>query len=301
MAVLRFFATAGACAAAALAIGQFMQTGVSRASATPVALPETYPEAPMMIGPMPETAPPAAIAFDRPVQMRAPAPLTRLPVPEARTACDLSFSAEARAGAMAALRLDAPCAPEARVVLRHQGLSVTLLSDAQGRAEALFPALAERAVFMAEAGGETAIASVDLPDMAEWQRVALQWRESDGVSLHALAPGGKPGGAGDLGLATPGTAGATGARVTALGHAAAPAARLAQVYSAPVEEARSLRVEIEVTERNCGAPVLAEMVRSDGVGGLSSLDFEVTLPGCEALGELLVLQNLGAELTLAAR
>lgn len=301
MAVLRFFATAGACGAAALAIGQFMQTGVSRASATPVAMPETYPEPPVMIGPALELTAPTAVAFDRPVQMRAPAPLAQLPMPMGDEGCAPALSAEARPGAMAALRLEAPCAPDARVMLRHQGLSVTLLTDAQGRAEALFPALSEKAVFMAEAGGATAIASVDLPEMADWQRVALQWRESDGISLHALAPGGQPGGAGDLGLSSPAPGGATGPQVTALGHAAAPSARLAQVYSAPLGETRSLRVEIEVTENNCGAPVLAEMVRSDGAGGLASLDLEVTLPGCEALGELLVLQNLGAELTLAAR
>ena len=303
MAVLRFLATAGACATAALAIGQFMESGVSRAAATPVELPGSFSEPPVLIGPMPEAAPLAAAAvFDRPVPMRAPAPLARLSGPGGAGDCGLSMSAEARPGAMVALRLVAPCAPMARVALRHQGLTVTLLTDDLGRAEALFPALSEQAVFMAETGGKTAITSVDLPDMADWQRVALQWRDSDGISLHALAAGGRPGGAGDLSADTPARP-ETGMRaaVVALGHAAAPEARLAQVYSAPVGEARGLRVEIEVTEDNCGAPVLAEMVRSDGTGGLASLDLEVTLPGCDALGELLVLQNLEPALTLASR
>lgn len=303
MAVLRFLATAGACATAALAIGQFMESGVSRASATPVELPQTFPEPPILIGSLPDSPPLAAAAFDRPVPMRAPVPLARLSVPRGE-GCGLSLSAEPRPGAMAALQLKAPCAPMARVMLRHQGLTVTLLTDGDGRAEALFPALSAQAVFMAEAGGKTAIASVDLPDMQEWQRVALQWRDSDGISLHALAPGGRPGGAGDLSLDAPAdstTDSGTGAVMVALGHAAAPEAHLAQIYSAPVGETRGLRVEIEVTAENCGTPMQAEMMRSDGKGGLASLDLEVTLPGCDALGELLVLQHLEPGLTLASR
>ena len=298
MSVLRIIATATACAAAAFSIGQFMEQGVSRASATPVDLPQTFPEAPVLIASAVEPAPIAAMAFDRPTPMRSPARLAGLDAARAGGPCDIDFSAEARPGALAALRIEAPCAPAARVTLRHQGLTVTLLTDAEGRAETLFPGLSRAAVFLAEAGGVSAVAMTELPDMAEWKRVALQWRESDGLSLHAMAPGASYGSPGHVSRLTPSQ---EGARVIALGDAAAPSPRLAEIYTAPAGDAAALSVEIEVTARNCGKPMAAELVRSDAAQGLASTDLEVTLPGCDAVGELLVLQNLEPGLTVASR
>ncbi|MGR3498864.1 MAG: hypothetical protein ACU0E9_08235 [Limimaricola soesokkakensis] len=300
MAVLRFLLTATACAGAAIAIGQFMESGVSRAAATPVDLPETYPEAPVLTAAVTEMAPRLSGAFDLPQPPRSPARLARLgPVP-AKEGCDLRLSAQPRPGAIAELQLAAPCAPLARVTLRHQGLTVTLLTDAQGEAGVLFPALSRDAVFMAEAGGAMAVARTELPDMAEWHRVALQWRDGDGLSLHALAPGARYGEPGHVSRdMAPGTAG--GASMIGLGDPAAPAPRLAEIYSAPVGDAAAISVEIEVTATNCGSPVAAELVRVGDAESIASTDIEVTLPGCDAVGELLVLQNLEPGLTVASR
>ncbi|EYD73237.1 hypothetical protein [Limimaricola hongkongensis] len=303
MAVLRFLATATACAGAAFAIGHFMESGVSRAAATPVDLPQTFAEAPMLIAAATEPAPVATAVFDRPNLSRSPDRLPGLDTHVATSAadgCQSRLTATPRPGAIAALRFTAPCAPEARVTLHHQGLTVTLLTDAEGEAEALFPALSREAVFMAEAAGVTAVARTVLPDMAQWRRVALQWRDGDGLSLHALAPGARHGAAGHVSRATPVAAG-NGPSMVALGHPAVPEARLAEIYSAPAQDAATLSVEIDVAARNCGAAVMAELVQADAAGGLTSTDLEVTLPGCDAVGELLVLQNLEAGRTLAAR
>lgn len=300
MAVLRFLLTATACAGAAVAIGQFMESGVSRAAATPIDLPETYPDPPVLVAAITETAPRLSRAFDLPQPPRSPNRLARLgPVP-AKEGCDLRLSAEPRPGAIAALRLNAPCAPLARVTLRHQGLTVTLLTDARGEAGVLFPAFSRDAVFMAEAGGSMAVARTELPDMADWHRVALQWRDGDELSLHALAPGARHGEPGhmsrDTALATP-----SGASMIGLGDPAAPAPRLAEIYSAPAGDAAAISVEIEVTAENCGSLVTAELVRVDGAQAIASTDIEVTLPGCDAVGELLILQNFEPGLTVASR
>jgi hypothetical protein len=298
MAVLRFLATAAGCAAAAFAIGQFMENGVSRAQATPVDLPETFPEAPVLVAARVEAPPVPNIVFDRPQAPRDPARLAGIAAPRVARDCGLALSAEPRPGAMALLQVAAPCARDARLTLRHQGLTVTLLTDDEGRAETLFPALAKRAVFMAEANGASAVAAAEIADLAEWRRVALQSDGGEGLSLHALAPGARHGGEGHLSRDMP--ASASGAAVIVLGNPAAPLPRLVEIYSAPTGERAAVSVEIEVTEANCGRPVAAELLQS-GDRGPAGTGIELTLPGCDAVGELLALQYPEPGMTVASR
>ncbi|SDE66429.1 hypothetical protein [Limimaricola pyoseonensis] len=311
MAVPRFLITAALCAGSAFAIGYLMENGISRASATPVEPPMVEVRTPGLPAHM-VAAPQRPSALDRPALARSPARLAalgtglvgverpRIPVGDA---CAPRLLAEPRPEAMISVALSAPCMPDSRVTLHHMGLTVTLMTDTDGRAATVLPALAERAVVIAEPGpGMSVTAMAMVPEANLWHRVALQWQGGEGIGLHALEFGAGYGEAGHVSAAAPDGA-QGGGRLMRLGAPEAPMARLAEVYSLPASATGEidLSVEIKVTAANCGRALAAEVIQVGPGGDLGATDLDVTLPGCEAVGELLVLQSMASDLMLAAR
>ena len=59
------------------------------------------------------------------------------------------------------------------------------------------------------------------------------------------------------------------------------------------------RIEAEVTEANCGQDTLARTLESDVEGAVAVIELTFTVPGCDAVGDYLVLQNLLQDLRVA--
>ena len=79
---------------------------------------------------------------------------------------------------------------------------------------------------------------------------------------------------------------------------------LAEIYTFPRDTLNGdgterLSIEAEVTEANCGQDTLARTLESDVEGAVAVIELTFTVPGCDAVGDYLVLQNLLQDLRVA--
>jgi len=221
--------------------------------------------------------------------------------------CEAEMTAAAREAAIVRLSLSAPCRPDTRVTLHHNGMMVSALTDSEGRTQIDLPALAESAVFIASfEDGKGALATATIKDFASVDRYVVQWHgDARSLRLHALEYGA------DFGL--PGHVW-TGAEqdtaegfVMRLGDDVPGPALRAEVYTFPSADTSregtvTLRLEAEVTEGNCGRDIEAQGISTGGEGtSLRVRDLVLPMPDCAALGEFLVLKNLFDDLNIAQK
>lgn len=221
--------------------------------------------------------------------------------------CGLGVSSSAMPGAMVALDIMDPCRPNARVEVEHDGMTIAAMTDAMGLLTLDIPAFASPARFEVRLeDGSSATTRTDLPDLDAYARVAVTWEEDRALELHAFQNGALFGAPGHVWQERPGRLEAAlsgrGGVLTVLGDPEADAPRLAQVYTVPREmwPSVAVSVDIPVTRKSCGQPVRAQRLRMQEGGGTTAARISLTLPGCEAVGEYLVLQNLFDDRRLAS-
>ena len=224
--------------------------------------------------------------------------------------CDVSVTTTAMPGAIVALDILAPCQPEARIVVEHSAMTVTGQTDALGLMTMDIPAFESPAFFTVQfPDGEEHSSLVTLPDLPDYDRVAVQWSDDRQLALHAIPLGvefGAPGhiwrdAPGDLADAQDGTGGA----LLQIGSLSVENPMLAQVFTFPHAslsdgDVIELSIDAPVTETTCGQPVEAITLEMTRAGAVTVTPITLTLPSCEAVGDYLVLQNLFQDLTVAA-
>jgi hypothetical protein len=94
--------------------------------------------------------------------------------------------------------------------------------------------------------------------------------------------------------------------VTSLGTADAPDALFAEVYSFPSGMTQAagtvaLTIETEIIASNCNSSVEAQTLEVRNGGELTSKELTIDVPGCDAIGDFLLLKNLVEDLTIAAK
>jgi hypothetical protein len=211
---------------------------------------------------------------------------------------------------MVTLTLDAPCAPNERLTVHHNGMMFTQITDSDGSVTISAPALAEQAVYiLAFSNGDGAVAQTFVPDVAMYDRVALQWRGDAGFQLHAREFGADYGQAGHVwsGIApdVDGMASGQNGYITRIGDLQAPEPLVAEVYTFPSGmSSRSgtidLSVEAEVTDINCGLEIEAQSLELTLGGKIKTRDLTLAVPACDAVGDFLVLNNLVPDLKVAS-
>lgn len=221
--------------------------------------------------------------------------------------CGLSVHGEALPGAMVALDVMAPCRPDMRVEIAHADLTFAAATDRTGLLTVDVPALETPAIFTIRlADGEEAVTIAGLPDLIDIARVAVSWQGDLGIELHAFEDGAEFGAPGHVWQDAPGSAADTaigaGGFLTSLGDPGLDSPRLAQVYSYPRASggAPRLSVDIPVTAGACGTPVRANSHEVTENLRVETRPITLVLPGCDAVGEYLVLQNLFEGLRLAS-
>lgn len=219
--------------------------------------------------------------------------------------CGLDVSAEAARGAMIALGVAAPCHPDATITIIHSGLTIAARSDAFGLVNVDLPAMETPAFISVRLDdGSEAEAIVAVPDLVEFERTALVWQGDLGLALHAFE--------GDAGWMSQGHVHAEAPRdvaalaagegfMTVLGQPGTGAAFAAQVYTRPVsDEPSSLSVDAPVTAATCGTSATTSLLRVRAAQRAEVTPLGITYPGCDAVGDILVLQNLQQDRRLAA-
>ena len=225
--------------------------------------------------------------------------------------CDVVMDATVLPLAMVALSVTAPCEQNAAITIHHQGLMFTILADAAGTTNILVPAMVKDAFFIAAfESGAGAVASVGVPELANFDRAALQWQGVNAVQLHALEFGADydtdgeiwSASAGDLDFVTLSQAGF----LVRLGDDTRDSPLMVEVYTFPTgttlrDGSVALSVEVEVTAENCERDVAAQSIQIDPASIPIAIDLIMTMPKCDAVGEFLVLKNMFKDLTLAAK
>ncbi|MFN4154421.1 MAG: hypothetical protein ACK4HF_07180 [Paracoccaceae bacterium] len=212
--------------------------------------------------------------------------------------CAVKFDLLPQPEAMIGISLLAPCHAEQRVVLRHAGLAVTARTSASGALVSTLPALTAVAdVEVVFAGGEKVSASIPVGDFAKVQRFAVQWQAEDAFQLHAFENGADYDQPGHISASFTGKSGESG-MISVLGDATVTLPLLAEVYTFGPAQKTELVLEAAVTETTCGREILGEAILATG-GSVEITDLTVAMPGCEAIGDILVLKNLLEDMTLA--
>ena len=224
--------------------------------------------------------------------------------------CGLSVSTTASEGAVVALDIMDPCQPHSRVIIEHSGLNLTGRTDVMGLLTMDVPVFENPAFFtvrMPDGASDSSLAIV--PDLDSYYRVGLQWNEDRALELHAMEFGATYGDPGHIWLDHAGSVdravAGEGGFVMQVGDASVENPMLAQIYSFPRDTLDGngnvrLSIEAPVTETNCGQDTLARTLELEEDGRVAVIELTFTLPGCDAVGDYLVLQNLLHDLRVAS-
>jgi len=251
-----------------------------------------------------EPAPPLALGPQRrvPVDMVA-TPVTGQTLSAYGLPCERVLSVLPAPGAVLRLRLSATCDPRERVEIDHAGLRFALVTDMFGMADTVIPVLATDAELrVVLQDGEALSARVFVPEASQFDRVAVSSDGRSALEIHAFEFGA---GYGDTGHVHHGSnASAAQGRVRRLGDSSADDPLIAEIYTFPTGESLAsgtvrLHVEGEVTSENCGREVVADAVQSMPGGPPSVVALRVSMPGCDATGDILVLKNVLRDLRIA--
>ncbi|MDG4647036.1 hypothetical protein P6F26_01140 [Roseibacterium sp. SDUM158017] len=269
--------------------------------------------------PTPEAAAPAVPRIEAVVRPAALAPELAPPAPRSTAAtdartfsrfglpCGLEVSAKAGTAAMIAVDISAPCHPDADVTLRHAGIAISARTDAFGLLTLDLPALESPAIVAVElADGTERTAMLPVSDLAGFDRIALAWEGELDMELHALEDGAAWASDGHVRPAAPrGPEAASEGRgfLSLLGDPRASVPLLAQVYTIPrgtrAASGVTLSIDAPITAANCALQATARIVQAEG-GRIAMTPLGFTYPGCDAVGDTLVLQNPVQDLRLAA-
>lgn len=221
--------------------------------------------------------------------------------------CDVSVNTTAMPAAMIALDVMAPCDAGATVTLIHSGLRIEGTLDAMGLLTVDLPAFETPAYVEVRmnTGADTYSSLVDVPDLQDFDRIGLAWQGDMGLELHAMEFGAGFGTPGHVwheapavaAVATSGEGGFLTSIDTEYSHA--------QIYTLPratLREGDSVRLSVDapITAQNCSQDVAARTLRSSGAAPVTVTDLSMTMPPCDTVGDVLVLQNLLEDLRLAS-
>ncbi len=197
-----------------------------------------------------------------------------------------------RQPAMLELALTAPCHAAETLRISHAGMSFAVMTDDKGSYRGTIPALAAKGeVTLRLARGADLTAARLVPDLGAVRRFAIAARGPSGLHLNAYLNGAVAGDDGHIrpdnpGLPAPGS----GGFLTGLGDAGLPQPMLAEVFTSPANTpAARIEVVAAVGGGNCGRDVLGTTFTADGTVVPQTGAISFAMPGCDALGDLLVM------------
>lgn len=219
--------------------------------------------------------------------------------------CPLQLDLLAKSQAMIGLSLSAPCHGDQRVVIKHGGLAITGRTTLDGKLMLDLPAMEVQArVTVNFIDGSDVLGRVEVPEVKDLHRFAVQWMENDRFDLQAYEDGADFGTPGNInttntGFSTDGTA-PKGGYLTVLGDTSVSLPMQAQIYTFPRQGEAEVMVEAVVTPSTCGREMLGEAVTSVG-GKVSVSDVTLAMPDCSVPGGVLVLKNIVPDMEVAVR
>ncbi|PTX57787.1 hypothetical protein C8N43_2459 [Litoreibacter ponti] len=198
------------------------------------------------------------------------------------TTCGPSLTVLPSENAMLRVEIQAPCEPSQYVDVTHHGLSFTTALSMTGKAEFMLPALTPQAqVSVRLPDGGSLSAMTEVPEVAAFARVALQWEGADPGELVSNAPKVLDG------------------QMYRLGEEP----QVLHIFSRRLGELTRggivrLSMRSDITADNCGADQSARVFRA--VPGEPETAYDITLRArdCADVGQSLELKNILQDLKL---
>ncbi|NOX40448.1 MAG: hypothetical protein GXP05_08010 [Alphaproteobacteria bacterium] len=227
------------------------------------------------------------------------------------TKCLTELSTRPVSGGMVELTLNLPCLPNTRVEIRHAKLTIAVKTGHSGTLTQIIPAFEKSAHFSVQLpDGRVLMSSVNVPDLENIDRIAVQWRGNYSIALHALEFGASQKSSGHVWFGAPSDykhADKYGRGYSVqLGDSSVQNPIQAQVYSLiQANNTKSgvieLVVAVRATAANCGKSQVLRSFRSKGglMVGASGLQFK--MPDCGDKAQSIVLKNAVRDLIIAAR
>lgn len=262
---------------------------------------------------LPAAAEPVAPeALIRPASFDDQTPQDAAPVPvdgdmsELGLPCTIAVTATALPAAMVGLDVMAPCRGDAAVTIVHSGLQITARTDALGLLTLDIPAFETPAFFSVtfeDMVEENVL--IGLSDLRDYDRVGLNWDGDMGLELHAMEFGATFGQPGHIWQEAPASPDVAIAGESGFLSVISTGESHVQVYTLPRATLRAgdgvhLSIDAPVTPNNCTRDVMARTLRAEAGGTVDVTELTFTVPGCDAVGDVLVLQNLLDDLRLAS-
>lgn len=223
--------------------------------------------------------------------------------------CTIDVTAAAQPGAILQIAIAAPCNSGEPVSFEHAGLKFSEQLGPDGSLTVEVPAMTGTArVALGFADGTDRDVEVSVPDFEAFDRIAVIWQGATGLQLHAFEGGADYQDKGHIWADTPGALDAavagTGGFMTMLGSTSSGYA--ADVYTYPSALMQTgvepeVSIEAQVMENTCGGQIKGWILRSHPGSAPLVEPLTMTVPGCEAVGEYLVLKNLPVALKLARK
>lgn len=223
--------------------------------------------------------------------------------------CEIKLDATSTTAAMVDLVLNAPCLPNERLTVHHNGMMFSETTGTDGMLKLQVAALAPAAVYIVSfSNGEGAVASTKVPSLEFYDRAVVQWRGASGIQLHAREFGANYGDDGHVWFGSEGDISAaatgTGGFMRRYGNSDLPEALTVEVYTFPSGTTQfngdiKLSIETEVTALNCGKEIEAQTLQVAPDRQLKTQGLSLSVPTCDAVGDFLILNDMLDNLSIA--
>ncbi len=272
-----------------------------RSSVTMVSAPIVEP------GPLPLA--PAATLYPPPLS-RPPVLADRVSRPRSATenpGCRPQLAVNPAPAATLRIELTAPCHGLVRVHFSQGEVTASMATDRKGNLSLRVPAFSTAPTIDIAIAGMKLTAQVDVPEAESFEHVALQWSGEQALKINAYEFGAQKSQFGHVWAGAPKSPArasrGSGGFLTRLGDGWGNSV---EIYSFPARRASTrgvvrLVVEAEVTRDNCGQAIKATALQSSIRSALRPTLVDMTMPGCDKIGQTVHLQNLFEDMRLARR
>ncbi|MCA8869627.1 MAG: hypothetical protein KDA67_13315 [Rhodobacteraceae bacterium] len=225
--------------------------------------------------------------------------------------CKVDLDAGSAPGAMVHLALNVPCLPNSRVEIRHGKLFFAAATDPVGKLDINVPALEEDAsISVRLSTGTTLDANVKVPELKDFERVAVLWRGLLDLEIHALEFGANQNSRGHIWPGHPSEPEQArrqgGGFVITLGNETLPEPERAAIYSLPRSARNKAGVVKMILTANadaatCGTSQTVYSVHSKQGRMVGASGFQFEMPACGSETQSMVLNNAVRDLIIAAK
>lgn len=226
---------------------------------------------------------------------------------ESAADCAVTLKAKPVAAATLDVQLNAPCVGGQVVRFSHGKLEFDMKAASNGQISLQIPALESQATVTASVAGKIHSVETQVSESSEYRKVVLIWEGQQIFSVHAYEFGARRNQFGHVWSGSPKSveraANGRGGYLARLGDGSG---KTASVYTFPASHVSMngvirLVAEAKVSADNCGQQAEALALQTDVLGQVRATEVNVSLPGCDAIGQTVELKNLLHDMKLASR